>query len=137
MTNTWNTPVEALEHAYPLRVTRMTVRRGSGGAGASPGGDGIVREIEALAPCEATLLTERRRVPPPGLAGGAPGALGRNYVLRRDPATGELAREALPAKVSVRLAAGDRIGIESPGGGGFGEPPPEKGAPNCRTDRLT
>jgi N-methylhydantoinase B len=115
MTNTWNTPVEALEHAYPLRVTRMTVRRGSGGAGRHPGGEGIVREIEALAPCEATLLTERRARPPYGLAGGRPGAVGRNYVIR---AGGAL--EDLPAKASVRLAAGDRLGIETPGGGGWG-----------------
>lgn len=116
MTNTWNTPIEALEHACPLRVVRSTVRRGSGGAGAFPGGDGIVREIEALVPCEATILAERRRFAPWGLAGGAAGARGRNYVVRRDGSIEELA-----GKATVRLSPGDRIGIETPGGGGFGE----------------
>jgi N-methylhydantoinase B len=123
MTNTWNTPVEALEHAYPLRVTRMTVRRGSGGAGAHPGGDGLVREIEALVPCEVTILSERRRFAPWGLSGGEAGARGRNYVVRRGPG-GETRVEDLAGKASVRLAAGERIGIETPGGGGFGAATP-------------
>ena len=74
MTNTKNTPVEALEHAYPLRVRRYAIRAGTGGAGASPGGDGLVREIEALAPCRAALLTERRTSRPYGVRGGLPGA---------------------------------------------------------------
>jgi N-methylhydantoinase B len=115
MTNTWNTPIEALEHALPLRVTRMTLRRGSGGRGRHAGGDGICREIEALAPCEVTLLTERRALAPWGLAGGEPGARGRNYVVRADGTV-----EEVPGKCRLTLRTGDRVGIETPGGGGFG-----------------
>jgi len=110
MTNTLNTPIEALESAYPLRVTRYAVRRGSGGAGRRRGGDGIVREFEFLAPAQVTLLTERRRHAPWGLAGGSPGAGGEN---RRN---GDL----LPGKVSVAVAPGDRVTIATPGGGGWG-----------------
>jgi N-methylhydantoinase B len=123
MTNTWNTPIEALEHALPLRVTRLAVRQGSGGRGANPGGDGTVREIEALVPCEVTLLTERRQFPPYGLRGGDPGACGRNYLIRRDPHAGTEQVTELPGKVTLRLAPGDRIGVETPGGGGFGLSP--------------
>jgi len=117
MTNTRNTPVEVLEHAYPFRVRQYRLRPGSGGAGAHPGGDGIVRELVALAPCEATLLTERRRLAPYGLAGGAPGAPGRNGLVRADGSEVEL-----PAKATVRLEPGDAIRVETPGGGGFGGP---------------
>jgi len=116
MTNTMNTPVEALEAYYPLRVRRYGVRRGSGGAGRHRGGDGVVREIEFLATAEVTLLAERRRVAPYGLAGGGPGATGRDWIVRDDR------RRRLPAKTSLMVGAGDRLRIETPGGGGFGRP---------------
>ena len=83
MSNTLNTPIEALEIEFPLRATEYSVRRGSGGAGRHPGGDGVVRELEALAEMRFSLLTERRRHPPPGARGGAPGATGRNLLVRR------------------------------------------------------
>jgi N-methylhydantoinase B len=110
MSNTLNTPVEALELEFPLLVRRYAVRRGSGGAGAHRGGDGVVRELEALAPMRYSLLTERRRHAPPGAAGGAPGAPGRNL----------LDDVELPPKASGSLRAGQRLRIETPGGGGFG-----------------
>ena len=112
MTNTLNTPVEVLEMNYPLRLRRYAVRRGSGGAGCRSGGDGLVREFEFLAPAQVTLLTERRRHAPWGLAGGAPGAVGENRL------NGEL----LPGKTSIEVKAGDRLGVATPGGGGWGEP---------------
>jgi N-methylhydantoinase B len=111
MTNTLNTPIESLESAYPLRVTRYALRRGSGGAGVRRGGDGIVREFQFLAPAQVTLLTERRRHAPWGLAGGCPGAPGQN---RRNDML-------LPGKVSLGVDSGDRIIIATPGGGGWGE----------------
>jgi len=112
MSNTLNTPVEALELELPLRVAEYAVRRGSGGAGARHrGGDGVVRELEALEPMGFSLLTERRRHPPPGARGGEPGALGRNL----------LDGEELPAKASGRLEPGQRLRIETPGGGGLGD----------------
>jgi len=110
MTNTRNTPIEVLEARYPLRVRRYALRRGSGGAGRRPGGDGLVRELQFLAPAAVTLLTERRRYRPWGSAGGGPGAPGRNL----------LNGQELPSKVSLTLAAGDRLRIETPGGGGWG-----------------
>ncbi|HYW31178.1 MAG TPA: hydantoinase B/oxoprolinase family protein [Gemmatimonas sp.] len=113
MSNTRNTPVESLERAYPLRVLEYAVRRGSGGRGACRGGDGVVRRYQALVPCTATLLTERRVIAPPGAAGGANGAPGRN-------AHGG---DVLPAKCRVELRAGDVLTIETPGGGGWGAPP--------------
>jgi N-methylhydantoinase B len=115
MSNTLNTPVEALEQEFPLRVTEYAVRRGSGGAGAFRGGDGVVRELEALSDMQFSLLTERRRHPPPGAAGGSPGARGSNVVLAADGG-----QEELPSKASGRLQAGDRLRLETPGGGGFG-----------------
>jgi N-methylhydantoinase B len=115
MTNSLNTPVEAIERALPVTVVRYTLRRGSGGAGRFRGGDGIVRELRFDAPAEVTLLSERRRVAPWGLEGGAPGAPGRNRLL---PSGGE--EEALPAKFRRRMLAGDRLVIETPGGGGWG-----------------
>jgi N-methylhydantoinase B len=112
MSNTLNTPVEALEAEYPVRVRELSVRRGSGGAGRQRGGDGIVREIEALEPMRFTLITERRRHSPRGRDGGADGAPGRNL----------LNGEQLPAKCGGELRAGDRLRIETPGGGGYGAP---------------
>ncbi|HWC87559.1 MAG TPA: hydantoinase B/oxoprolinase family protein [Solirubrobacteraceae bacterium] len=110
MSNTLNTPVEALELEFPLRVTRYELRRGSGGAGRHRGGDGVVRELEALAPLRYSLITERRRHAPPGAEGGAPGKPGRNL----------LDGQELPAKVVGELAPGQRLRIETPGGGGYG-----------------
>jgi N-methylhydantoinase B len=112
MSNTLNTPVEALELEFPLRVTRYEIRRGSGGAGAHRGGDGVVRELEALAPMAYSLITERRRHAPPGADGGGPGAKGRNL----------LNGEELPAKATGELQEGDRLALETPGGGGHGAP---------------
>ncbi|HEX6456805.1 MAG TPA: hydantoinase B/oxoprolinase family protein [Solirubrobacterales bacterium] len=108
MSNTLNTPTEALETEFPLRVRELSLRRGSGGAGAHRGGDGIVREIEALAPMRFSLITERRRHPPAGRDGGADGATGAN-LLNGSP---------LPGKTSGGLSPGDRLRIETPGGGG-------------------
>ena len=112
MTNTLNTPIEVLEERYPLRVTRYAVRRGSGGAGRRRGGDGLVREFRFLAPATVTLITERRRHRPWGLAGGGPGAAGDNRLNGR----------LLPGKVQVEVEAGDILTIATPGGGGWGEP---------------
>jgi N-methylhydantoinase B len=117
MTNSLNTPAEALEYAYPLRVRRYSLRPGSGGGGRHRGGDGIVREIEVLADCEVTLLAERRTRGPFGLAGGEDGAPGTTSIIRHD---GSL--EQMPGKFSTRLQSGERIRIESPGGGGWGRP---------------
>ena len=118
MTNTLNTPVEALEIAFPYRLVRYALRTGSGGTGLHRGGDGIVREYEMLAPAIVTMLSERRTVAPWGLAGGADGAAGRNTIIHADGST-----EELPSKFSRRLHRGDRLRIETPGGGGFGRRP--------------
>jgi N-methylhydantoinase B len=115
MTNSLNTPVEALEYAYPFRVTEYSLRRGSGGDGTHKGGDGVVREIEVLTDAEVTLLADRRKTAPYGLSGGGTGKCGRSIVIRENGA-----QEELPGKTSVRLRRGDRIRIESPGGGGWG-----------------
>jgi N-methylhydantoinase B len=114
MTNTANTPVEALEAYYPIRVRRYARRWGSGGRGRHPGGDGVVREIEFLAPAQVTLLSDRRRLPPYGLAGGEPGSPGRDWLLRGRR------RVRIPAKTVIDVVPGDRLRIETPGGGGFG-----------------
>jgi N-methylhydantoinase B len=116
MTNSLNTPAEALEYAYPLRVTRYSLRRGSGGRGEHDGGAGIVREIEMLTDAEVTLLAERRIFAPYGLRGGEPGAPGRAFLVRADGS-----RQLLSGKFSRRLRAGERIRIETPGGGGHGK----------------
>lgn len=116
MTNSLNTPAEALEYAYPLRVREYSIRPGSGGSGKYRGGDGIVREIEVLSDCEVTLLAERRTHAPWGLAGGEAGAPGRAYVIRHNGAIDEMR-----GKFSTRLRACDRIRIETPGGGGWGQ----------------
>jgi N-methylhydantoinase B len=112
MSNTRNTPIEVLEMEYPLRMRRYALRKGSGGAGRWRGGDGVVREYEALASMDVSLLTERRRHAPAGAAGGGPGAAGATRLNGR----------LLPAKAAVRLAPGDVLSIETPGGGGYGEP---------------
>jgi N-methylhydantoinase B/oxoprolinase/acetone carboxylase alpha subunit len=117
MTNTRDTPVEALERAYPMRVRRYELRRGSGGGGAAPGGDGIVRELEMLDPVTVSLVTERRRSQPWGLTGGEPGARGENWLL---PAGDETRATRLPDKGTVRMQAGDVLRILTPGGGGWG-----------------
>jgi N-methylhydantoinase B len=115
MTNSLNTPAEALEYAYPLRVRRYSLRPNSGGPGKYRGGDGIVREIEVLTDCEVTLLADRRQLGPWGLAGGSDGAPGKAEIVR-----GNGVVESMPGKFSTRLCAGERIRIESPGGGGWG-----------------
>jgi N-methylhydantoinase B len=117
MTNSLNTPAEALEYAYPLRVRRYSLRRDSGGAGKYRGGDGIVREIEMLTDAEVTLLGERRSRGPWGLSGGGDGSPGKAAVLHADGSTHEL-----PGKFNLRLRKGERIRIETPGGGGCGIP---------------
>jgi N-methylhydantoinase B len=117
MTNSLNTPVEALEYAYPLRVRRYGYREGSGGKGQHRGGDGLVREIELLAPAQVTLLADRRRAGPWGLQGGENGAPGRATVLEGGNPFG---RE-LPDKCSLHLNAGDVLRLETPGGGGWGK----------------
>jgi len=116
MTNSLNTPAEALEYAYPLRVRRYSLRAESGGNGKYRGGDGIVREIEVLTDCEVTLLADRRSRGPWGLAGGSDGAPGKAFITRKDGSV-----EPMPGKFSTRLRAGERITIESPGGGGWGK----------------
>jgi N-methylhydantoinase B len=113
MSNTLNTPIEALELEFPLRMVEYAVRRGSGGGGAHHGGDGVIREVQALAPLEYSLITERRRHAPPGADGGEDGAPGRNY----------LDGQELPAKAIGRLEKGQRLRVETPGGGGHGKPP--------------
>jgi N-methylhydantoinase B len=115
MTNSLNTPAEALEHAYPVRLRRYSLRSGSGGSGVHTGGDGIVREIEVLTDSQVTLLADRRTRGPYGLAGGSDGAPGRTVVTHLDGSV-----EELPSKCSVRLRSGEKVRVESPGGGGWG-----------------
>lgn len=116
MTNTFNTPVEALEYAYPLQVMRYEIRRGSGGRGKFAGGDGIRRDIKILADAQISLISERRRYPPYGLNGGGPGATGENYLLIDGK------QQILPGKGSFYAKAGDVLSVRTPGGGGFGNP---------------
>ena len=115
MTNTLNTPVEALEFAYPFRVLQYTIRQGSGGAGRHPGGDGIIRDLLMLCPAQASLLTDRRETEPYGLNGGAAGNCGENILIREGQVT------YLPSKGSFDLKKGDILSIRTPGGGGYGE----------------
>jgi N-methylhydantoinase B/oxoprolinase/acetone carboxylase alpha subunit len=115
MTNSWNTPIEAFERQYPLRIRRYEVRRGSGGRGKHAGGDGIVREIEFLTPADVTILSDRRARGPYGLAGGRAGKPGRNTLVRGPKAS------SMAAKVNFMAKAGDVLRIESPGGGGWGK----------------
>jgi N-methylhydantoinase B len=122
MSNTLSTPTEALELAYPLRVRRHALRLGSGGDGAHRGGDGVVRELEALEPCRLSIVAERRRRAPSGARGGEPGARGRNL----------LNGDELPGKVTADVRPGDVVTIETPGGGGYGPPTREPPDPPRR-----
>jgi N-methylhydantoinase B len=115
MTNTLNTPAEALEYAYPLRVIRYSVREGSGGKGRFRGGDGIVRDLQVLVDAQVTILSERRKNPPYGLSGGESGQCGENVVVRNGKEI------PLPGKGTVELKAGDVLSIRTPGGGGYGK----------------
>ena len=117
MTNSLNTPAEALEYAYPIRLRQYSFRSKSGGVGLHTGGDGIVREIEVLTDAQVTLLADRRSRGPYGLAGGADGAPGRTLIIRCDGSA-----EEIPGKTSIRLRSGERVRVESPGGGGWGKP---------------
>lgn len=117
MSNTRNTPVEALEYSFPIRIETYSLREGSGGRGLHRGGDGLARAIRFLSPVTATITAERRRRGPYGLGGGSDGAPGRNLLIRNGQST------ELPGKVTFDVAAGDMIRIETPGGGGWGEPP--------------
>jgi N-methylhydantoinase B len=114
MTNTLNTPVEALEYAYPLQVIQYCIREKSSGSGVYSGGDGIIREIMTLVDAQVTLLTERRRLPPYGLSGGQPGSPGENLVIK----AGKV--RAVKGKGTTILNSGDRLVIKTPGGGGYG-----------------
>jgi N-methylhydantoinase B len=115
MTNTLNTPIEALEHAYPLRILRYLLRQDSGGSGLFQGGCGIIREVEFLASCQVNILSERRSISPFGLAGGENGMLGRNILMSDGEA------KKIPSKCALKVNVGDKLTIETPGGGGWGE----------------
>jgi len=117
MTNTRNTPIEAIHTHYPFRVVAYTLRRGSGGAGAFRGGDGIRRELRFDVPATLSLMGERRRNAPWGLAGGEPGATGEDWLIRAGGS-----RERLPGKVTLDVEPGDRLVVLTPGGGGWGLP---------------
>ncbi len=119
MTNSKNTPIEALERAYPMRVLRYRLRRGSGGAGFSPGGEGIERDLLMLEDVTVSLISERRVSQPWGLAGGEPGAVGENWLL---PSGDEERAERLPDKDTIHMKAGDVLRMLTPGGGGCGTP---------------
>jgi len=116
MTNTLNTPIEALEYSYPFRITEYSIRRGTGGKGRFPGGDGIIREIQFLSRAEVTILSERRKIHPYGAAGGEPGRAGRNVIVSGGK---ESVKEG---KFFTLVNEGDLLRIETPGGGGFGKP---------------
>ena len=112
MSNTLNTPIEALELEYPMRVERYELRDGSGGDGEHRGGDGVERAVRVLEPATLNLLTDRRRHAPEGASGGEPGACGENL----------LNDESLPPKAARELAEGDVVTVRTPGGGGYGKP---------------
>jgi N-methylhydantoinase B/oxoprolinase/acetone carboxylase alpha subunit len=124
MTNTRNTPIEALERTYPLRVLRYRLRRGSGGAGLCPGGEGIERDLLMLEDVTVSLITERRVSRPWGLWGGEPGAPGENWLL---PLGDEARAERLPDKCTIHLRGGDVLRMLTPGGGGWGSTGPGGG----------
>jgi N-methylhydantoinase B len=117
MTNTMNTPIEALEFAFPLRLKRYALRRGSGGQGKYKGGDGLVRDVEFLTPARVTVLSERRKFAPPGFHGGHHGQPGENVLLR-----GGYEEVHLAGKETLDVAPGDVLSIRTPGGGGWGKP---------------
>ena len=117
MTNTMNTPIEAMEFAFPLRLRRYALRRGSGGDGLYRGGDGVIREMEFLAPARVTLMSERRRRPPPGYHGGHHGEPGENMLLR-----GGVEEVQLAGKEIIDVDAGDVVRVSTPGAGGWGAP---------------
>jgi N-methylhydantoinase B len=117
MSNSLNTPIEALEHAYPFRVVRYGIRRGTGGAGKHRGGDGLRRDLQILVPARVALLSERRTVGPSGARGGQDGGPGENVLVRGG------VEEPLPGKATFSVAAGDIVSVRSPGGGGWGNPP--------------
>jgi len=116
MSNTRNTPAEAIEHYLPVRIRQYKLRTDSAGAGAAPGGEGLVREYEMLTELTVTVLSDRRRRRPYGVCGGAEGGAGCNTLIRAGVET------ALPGKCERRFRAGDRLRIETPGGGGYGAP---------------
>jgi N-methylhydantoinase B/oxoprolinase/acetone carboxylase alpha subunit len=116
MTNSLNTPLEALENYLPLKIRRYGLRKGSGGRGMRRGGEGIIREYEFLVPADLTIMSERRKRSPYGLRGGRPGAPGRNTLISGGR------RRALGSKVNVKIGAGDVLRVETPGGGGYGRP---------------
>lgn len=118
MTNTKNTPIEALERAFPLRVLRYRLRQGSGGAGLASGGEGIERDLQVLVDATVSLITERRVSQPWGLAGGEPGAVGENWLL---PGGDEARAERLFDKCTIDLKAGDVLRKLAPDGGGWGQ----------------
>jgi N-methylhydantoinase B/oxoprolinase/acetone carboxylase alpha subunit len=121
VTNTRNTPIEALERAFLLRVLRYRLRRGSGGAGRAPGGEGIERDLQVLEDVTVSLITERRTSQPWGLAGGEDGAVGENWLL---PGGDEERAERLADKCTIRMRAGDVLRMLTPGGGGWEVEPP-------------
>jgi N-methylhydantoinase B/oxoprolinase/acetone carboxylase alpha subunit len=116
MTNSWNTPIEALEHQYPLRILAYRIRSGSGGKGRHAGGDGIVREFEFLTAAEVTILSDRRMRGPYGLSGGHDGEPGKNLLIRGGRRIG------VASKARFEVEPGDVLRIETPGGGGYGRP---------------
>ena len=117
MTNTMNTPIEALEFAFPLRLKRYALRRGSGGKGRHQGGDGLIRDVEFLSPARVTILSERRKIPPPGYHGGHHGQPGENVLFR-----GGYEEVTLAGKETLDVEAGDVLSIRTPGGAGWGTP---------------
>jgi N-methylhydantoinase B len=123
MTNSWNTPVEAFEHQYPLRIRRYAIRPDSGGEGRRSGGDGIIREFEFLAQAEVTLISDRRERGPYGLQGGSTGKPGRNLLIRNGRST------PIAGKALFQVQERDVVRIETPGGGGFGAPPKKNSNP--------
>jgi N-methylhydantoinase B len=131
MTNSMNTPIEALEYAYPIRVSQYSYRRGSGGAGKYKGGNGLVREIEFLSEAQVSLLSDRRHFPPYGLAGGSPGECGRSGLLS------ENVRRELPGKCTLHVQPGMKLRIETPGGGGWGAPAGTQEKPGKNQERVS
>jgi 5-oxoprolinase (ATP-hydrolysing) len=117
MTNTRITDPEVLEHRYPVRLRRFALRRGSGGAGRWRGGDGLLRELEFLAPMSLSILSQHRASAPYGMAGGEPGAAGRQEIVRADGS-----RCPLAGTDGCEVGRGDRFVLETPGGGGYGDP---------------